>query len=173
MLRCIEIAYNLIKQGEKPTINGIKRAYDLKIDRNCTKESYERFDKDHFDFGVPPSPKIAEPPRTFISFSTPRENKRKISTPNSREQSFAEICDESFMANRERNFYDSIQELHKFESRFDDIDFHILFDNYGDLTDRQRKILDGKLQEVRESNPARYRHLNELFWIKRDEMNKK
>lgn len=78
MLRCIEIAYKLIQRGEKPTIDGIKRAYDLKVERFSTSDFYNRHNYDHFDFGE----RDKEETPSFISFSPVRGSSHLFSDNN-------------------------------------------------------------------------------------------
>lgn len=143
MMRCIEVAYKLIERGEKPTINGIKRAYDYPVDsssENITK-FYSLENNDHYAFGDPKSNETTaeSTPGPFVSFSPVR-------------------C-----GNRLRNFEQSITELHKFDAELDDVDYEIFCDNFDNLTKNEKRIVASHLKDIRDSNPIRYKRLNELF----------
>lgn len=137
MIRCIEVAYKLIERGEKPTISGIKRAYDYPVDKISENNSkfYKSQNDDHHGSQLT---EITTTP--FISFSPVR-------------------C-------VDRNFEQSIIELHKFDSELDDIDYEIFCDNFDNLTRNEKMMIASNLKDIRTSNPARYKRLNELFFNK-------
>lgn len=140
MMRCIEIAYQLIKRGEKPTADGIKRAYDVEVVKRSNPKEYFERNKDHFDF----YPKRKSPKRTpFITFSPVRE----------------ENCNN-------RTFEDCIRTLHRYESELDDIDFEILEQNLTEVTRNEKNMIKEKLNEIQETDPMRFKRLTNMFMNK-------
>lgn len=144
MLRCIQIAHKLIHRGEQPTPEGIKRAYDIEIGRDCTREFYDRHNhnNDHYDFSSPPLKQNPPQETPFITYSPGRGD------------------------NRTRSFTQTVLALHRFESVLDDVDFEILYESFDELTPNERTIIDSKLKEIHGTDPIRYKRLNNMFMNK-------